>query len=174
MVCKKCGKELDDKAVVCPGCGIAVKAKKSLFKKWWFWLIVGIVVIAIATSGGDSESGTTPQADIETPIVYEQVDLKTMFADLEANAMKAEANYQDKYIEVTGTISNFDSDGSYISIQAVGADVWDFNSMQCYIKSDEQKQQLLEKSVGDTVTLKGKVKSVGEVLGYSLDIAEVK
>ena len=37
----------------------------------------------------------------------------------------------------------------------------------CYIKDDE-------KNVGDTVTVKGKVKSIGEVLGYQLDIKEVK
>ena len=28
-------------------------------------------------------------------------------------------------------------------------------------------------NVGDTITIKGKVKSIGEVLGYSIDIAEV-
>ncbi len=181
MVCKKCGKELDDKAVVCVGCGCPVKKQsKNILKKWWFWVLAVLVVIVVAASGGDSETtnagGETATQTEQKPIeiVYEQKDLKTMFAELESNAMKAEATYQDKYVEVTGKISGFDSDGSYISVQAVGADVWDFNSMMCYIKNDAQKQFLMEKNEGDTVIIKGKITSVGEILGYSLDIAEIQ
>ena len=32
---------------------------------------------------------------------------------------------------------------------------------------------MVQKSVGDGVTIKGKVKSIGEVLGYSIDIKEI-
>lgn len=32
MYCRKCGKELDDEAVVCTGCGVAVKPAKSAAK----------------------------------------------------------------------------------------------------------------------------------------------
>ena len=52
MNCKKCGKEIDKKAVVCPGCGC--KIKKPIFKKWWFWVIVLIVVVAAMSSGGSN------------------------------------------------------------------------------------------------------------------------
>ena len=45
--------------------------------------------------------------------------------------------------------------------------------VQCYIKGDEQKSQVAAMSQGNTVTLRGKVQSVGEVLGYSLDIDEI-
>ena len=31
----------------------------------------------------------------------------------------------------------------------------------------------MEMSIGDTVVVKGKIKKVGEVLGYSLDIDEI-
>ena len=81
--------------------------------------------------------------------------------------------YQNKYVEVKGNIANFDSDGSYISIEPVNADPFDFISVMCYIKNDSQLDFLLEKSVGDTVTIKGKITSVGEVLGYSIKIEEV-
>ena len=180
MICKNCGKEIDKKAAVCVHCGVAVKQKKSIFKRWWFWLIVVVVIGAVAAGGGEEsapQSGDAPtqQAqDAPTPETFEAVELKEMFADLEKNAMLAEEKYQNKNIEVTGEISNFDSDGAYISIKVVGADAWDFNSMQCYIKNDEQKNILIQKSVGDSVTLQGKVKSIGEVLGYTLDIKNIK
>lgn len=35
------------------------KPKKSVFKKWWFWVIIAVVIIGIAAS----QSGTQNQAD---------------------------------------------------------------------------------------------------------------
>ncbi|MBR1969748.1 MAG: hypothetical protein IKA17_05285 [Clostridia bacterium] len=173
MNCKKCGQEVDKKAVVCTGCGC--KIKKPIYKKWWLWAIV-VIVIAIAGAGGSSDnnetSTNTPSKETEK-IVYEVVDLQTMFDDMESNAMKAETKYQKKYVEFECKINNFDSDGSYISVEPVGASEWNFTTAMCYIKTDEQKEFLVEKNVGDSITIKGRVKDIGEVLGYSIDIDEV-
>jgi len=174
MNCKKCGKEIDKKAVVCPGCGC--KIKKPVYKKWWFWLIIVVAVVAVASSSGSDEkatvntSGDSKQSEV---ITYETVDLQTMFDDLDGNAMKAENNYKGKNVEFECKISNFDSNGAYISVEPKNADEWNLSTAMCYIKNDEQKSVLIEKNVGDVITIKGKVKSVGEVLGYSIDIAEV-
>jgi len=91
---------------------------------------------------------------------------------LNSNAMKAENTYNDQYVEVTGRLSNIDSDGKYISIYPI-KDQWAFTGVQCYIKNDVQKQQVMELSIDDKVTVKGKVISVGEILGYSLNIDEI-
>ena len=107
-------------------------------------------------------------------IAYEKVDLQTMLDELEANALKAEKTYQNKFVEVVGKISNFDSDGTYISIEPENADPFNFTSVMCYIKNDAQLNFLLEKEVGDTVTVKGKITSIGEVLGYSIKMDEVQ
>lgn len=160
--------------------------KKPIFKRWWFWVIIVIVIIAVVGASGGSGDNTDSGSDstdtsntqnetnnVQEEIVYEVTDLRTMIDELDANAMKAEQTYQNKYVEVKGNITNFDSDGSYISIEPVNADEFSFTSVMCYIKTDDQKQMLLEKSVGDTVVIKGKVKSVGELLGYSIDIAEI-
>lgn len=29
------------------------KAKKPIFKRWWFWLIVIVFIVAIASQGGN-------------------------------------------------------------------------------------------------------------------------
>lgn len=195
MFCKNCGNEVDDKAVACPKCGVAVKEekkKKAIFKKWWFWVIIGVLVIAIsAGSSGDSDTPTdtnngssvgtkvdTTTAPVETTkvpeITYEKMDLQQMLDDLKANALKAEKTYQNKNVEVVGKIKNFDSDGSYISIEPVNADEWNFTTVMCDIENDDQLNFLLEKAVGDTVTIKGKITSVGEILGYNIKMAEVQ
>ncbi len=97
-----------------------------------------------------------------------------MFEDLKSNAMKAESNYQDKYVEFSAKIKTFDSDGKYISVEPTNADEWNFETATCNIKDDAQKNLLIEKNAGDVVTIKGKVTSIGEVLGYSIEIIEVQ
>ena len=58
--CKNCGKEIDEKAVVCVHCGCSQKVKKPIFKKWWFWTIIVILIIGIAASSSeDSDTNTT-------------------------------------------------------------------------------------------------------------------
>lgn len=59
--CKACGEEIAKSAKSCPKCG--AKNKKPIFKKWWFWLIVVIIIGSIGNGGSDNESepvNTTP------------------------------------------------------------------------------------------------------------------
>jgi hypothetical protein len=114
-----------------------------------------------------------PNVTVSTQIQYEKVNLQGMLDELDANAMRAEEKYQDKHIEITGKIRSFDSDGKYISIVPCEASDWSINTVKCNLTDQTHKTFLLEKSVGDVVTVKGKVFSIGEVLGYSVKIAEI-
>ncbi|MBQ7960071.1 MAG: hypothetical protein IJ285_02525 [Clostridia bacterium] len=140
-------------------------------------LTIALLSIFCLFALGSGESSTSEQeseaTEAATEIVYETANLQTMIDTLQENAMKAETLYQNKYIEVQGKIANFDSDGSYISIKPVGASEWDLTTTMCYIKNNTQKEFLMEKNVGDVITIKGKVKSIGEVMGYSINIDEV-
>ncbi len=174
IVCKSCGKEIASSAKACPECG--AKNKKPIFKKWWFWVLIVVVIVAIGSSGGDNSGETTPQENSATQtetVTYEAVDLRVMMDELNNNAMKAEKTYQNKHVEFAAKIKSFDSDGSYVSVEPKNSDAWNFETAMCYIKNDDQLDFLLEKNVGDVITIKGKVKSIGEVMGYSFDIAEV-
>ena len=167
--------------------------KKPIYKKWWFWVIIGVVVIAIIGGSADESDGTaednannantgnavtTARDSAEknpssTEKNYEKVDLQTLLDELEENALRAESKYQNAYIEITGKIKVIDSDGAYITIEPVYADEWNFNTVMCYIKSSAQKDFIIEKSVGDTVTVKGKVFSIGEVIDYSINMDSI-
>ena len=108
MNCKKCGQEVDKKAVVCTGCGC--KIKKPIYKRWWVWVVAFIVIVAVGSSGGnETQQGNEASQAVDETIVYEQADLAAMIDDLKNNAMKAENNYQNKNIEITVKIKNFDS-----------------------------------------------------------------
>lgn len=179
--CPTCGNtDVTLKMKKCPVCN--VKLPKPIYTKWWFWTIIvlGVLIIAAIGSGGedatlenggtDSGAGTAESQENK----YEKVDIDKMLEDLKQNALKAEKDYQNKYVELTGKISSFDSDGKYITIESVTASEWNFDTVMCYIKDDGQREYLMNKTKGDTITVRGKITSIGEVLGYSLRMEEVK
>lgn len=198
--CLNCNNPIDDKAVICPTCGAAQKKKKKLP----VWAIVLIVIIAIvvfgAAIGGDdkdssesakkAESVETNSTNSETgndetdsksedtekseeEITYTPVSVTEMMDMLDSNALKAESTYQDAYVEITGRLSVIDSDGKYISLVPVDNE-YAIIGVQCQIKNDEQKTRVMDMSIGDTVVLRGKITSIGEIMGYSLDIQSIQ
>lgn len=181
-VCKHCQTEIPKKAKVCPQC----RKKQGGIGKWIVIAIVVLLIIGVAGGGSDddsnkgndgnqttnSETKNNSEKETEVEITYTQCTVDEMVKLLEENALKAEKEYKDKYVELTGKLSVIDSDGSYISLSCVN-DEWSFTTVQCFIKNDEQLNKVMEMSTGDTITLKGKVTSIGEVLGYSLDIDSI-
>lgn len=123
-----------------------------------------------ASSGKSDKKDTKPT---EKPIKYAKYKVSEMMDDLDNNAMKAEKKYTDKYVEITGKLYNIDSDGKYIDLGPTD-DEFAIIGVQCYIKTKDQSNKIMDMKKGQTVTLKGKITEVGEVIGYSLDIKEIK
>lgn len=171
--CAHCGEEISAKAVVCPKCG--VKNKKPIYKRTWFIILAIVVVIGIISSGGDdnAETQTVSKETVSNKaeeIVYEEFTVSQLITDLEDNALKAESLYNDKYVKLTGKLSVIDSDGKYISLRP-SDNKFSFKSVQCYLKSDEQKSRVAQMNIDDSVTVLGKITDVGEVMGYSLRVS---
>lgn len=173
-LCKHCQMEIPKKAKVCPHC----KKKQGGKLKW---IIIAIIVIAIISaaiggSGDDKKQAKTDSSGQDTvtenKIEYTAVDVATMVNELDTNAMKASETYKDQYLEITGKLNVIDSSGEYISLVSADDD-FAIIGVQCYIKNDEQREAIMNMSIGDTVTLRGKCTDVGEVLGYSLDIDSI-
>lgn len=67
-VCKNCNNPLPEKATICPLCG--AKNKKPIYKKWWLWLIIALIVIGAASSGGTESdpSDNQPSSSVSSGI----------------------------------------------------------------------------------------------------------
>lgn len=186
--CKHCGAEIAASAKTCPKCG--GKNKKPIYKRPWFIILAIIIVMdVIGSMGGNSSKDSTKTASnsstvkedttkqeveaTEAPIEYTAYDVSELMNDLEGNALKAKEKYKDQYVELTGRLSNIDSDGKYIDIVPQD-DEWTFTGVQCYVKKNEEaKAAIMDLSKDDVITVKGKITDVGEVLGYFLDIDEI-
>ena len=184
--CKHCGAEIAAGAKICPKCG--GKNNKPVYKRPWFIVLAVIVVLAVignlnapAQNPSDSSGGTQPSGSSggrpsagssqseQVQITYTPYEVGTLMDDLESNALKAAETYGDQYVALTGQLNVIDSSGKYISITPVG-DEFAILGVQCYIKSNEQLEVIKSASIGDTLEVKGKIKEVGEVMGYSMDI----
>lgn len=110
--------------------------------------------------------------ETETEIEYTPYTAQEMIDDLDSNAMNATDKYKGKYIQVTGKLSNIDAQGAYISLTSE-SDSFSLISIQCFIKSDEQKEAIKSLNKGDQVIIRGKCTDVGEVLGYSVNIDSI-
>ena len=178
--CKHCGQEIAASAKVCPHCG--GKNKPPIYKRWWFIAIIVIIVLAVIGGSGSSDSsGSTSStatsktavssSSSEAAIEYTAYTVTELSEDLNINALKAADKYKGQYVELTGRLSVIDSNGKYVSI-VDSTDEWAITGVQCYIKNDEQKQVVMDMSIGDEIVVKGKITDVGEVLGYFLDMTE--
>lgn len=185
-LCKHCKTEIPAAAKVCPNC----RKKQGGIVKWVVIAVIVLVIIGAAAGGeNDSEpkqasnsnvpsSSSTKESpekesekESEVPIEYISVTATELSDALSNNAMKAQNDYEEKYLEITGKLGNIDSNGKYIGINSDKD--FDLTNIQCYIKSDEQKQVIMEMSRGDAITVKGYCKDIGELLGYQIDIDEV-
>ncbi len=145
-------------------------AKKHGCLKTFLIILAVIVIISFigskcSSSNGSSEEETTTEV-IPTEMLKVTVD--ELEEALDNNAAAAKDTYYEKYVEITGELSNIDSDLKYISLQTEG-----FKGIQCYIKNPETKEVVKTLKREQKIVVKGKITRVGEVLGYSLDIVEI-
>ena len=174
--CKVCGKDIATSAKVCPYCG--AKNKKPIYKRWWFILLVVLIVLSIigGLGGADTDTPADTPAKVEEKepeIEYTEYTVNKLISDLEKNAAKAQDKYEGKYVELTGELSVIDSDGKYIALHSDDI-IFTLANVQCYIKGDEQLDKVKEMEIGDTVTVKGKITDVGEIMGYELKVDSIK
>lgn len=123
---------------------------------------------------GDSAVATheKPNKDISDNIAYESYSVDDLIYELENNALRAEQSFQDQYIELTGAISSFDSDGEYFTLSAI-YDESLRGTITCTFTDASQRDYLAEKNKGEIITIQCQVTSIGEIMGYSVEVLGV-
>ncbi|MDQ7095012.1 hypothetical protein REC12_15555 [Desulfosporosinus sp. PR] len=122
------------------------------------------------TAQSSSTSPTSaPEQAKPAPMV---ITADKLMEDLKSNALNASNNYKGKYVEVTGKLSNIDSNGEYFDITPMN-DEFAIIGVQCYI-TEEQKATVAKFTKDQKVTVIGTISDVGEILGYSLKVESIK
>lgn len=202
-LCKHCQSEIPKKAKVCPQCRKKQKGGILKWIVIGI-VVLAIISAAAGGGGSkksapakkaDATTQEAPKketADIpatqevqeeapaeaaETEPETETVEYISVTADelvdaLDSNAMKAQNDYKNQYLEISGKLGTIDSNGAYIDVDS-NKD-FDFTSIQCYLKTDEHKDVIMNKTKGDPVVVRGYCKDVGEFLGYSIDVDNVE
>lgn len=94
MKCEKCGTEYEGN--FCPnGCNVPAapqpKAKKPIYKKWWFWVVIAVVGIVLIASVGGSETPTQTE-----PSQSESAASETTAGQTDANDTAAEQSADEE------------------------------------------------------------------------------
>lgn len=129
------------------------------------------------TAGADLAQGfTEPPASIPTQptINYTLVSMQQLYDELHSNALRAKNTYEDMYIVTVGVLVGVDNDGEYFTIHDPYDDRTWMDNLLCDITTENQLQTLVNLDEGDIVTVRGKVTTVGEVLGYSIDLDQLE
>ena len=121
------------------------------------------------TSSNSNTSNKITNAPKPSPII---VKTDTLVDALKENALNASNTYRDKYVELTGRLSNIDSSGKYISLSPIN-DNYSLDTVMCYV-TEEQKDIVAGLKKDSLVTVVGTITDVGEVMGYSMKVESFK
>ena len=141
------------------------------------FVILGVINSDSSSSNSSSysSSATSNSKQVqESPKNYAEANIDVLLNDVKSNAAKANKNYKGKYVKIVGgVVKNIESNARYINIE--GSDPYSILiNVQCYPKNDSVKNAMLELSVGQFVTVYGKITDVGEIMGYSLDLEKIE
>lgn len=183
MFCRNCGKEIDDKAVVCPGCGVATGidvSKKKKKKKHpilgTLVLIFGILLIIASLGGGgddpkkiDSEKPITATAVQKTEFtVGDKVELGDVVVTLKNVSENQGGNYMTPADGKVFIVCEFEIENNSEKDIAVSS----LMSFEAYIDDYSTSMSLTATLSTGNAQLDGTVaagKKMSGVIGYEAD-----
>lgn len=175
--CSECGNDVSSSAKKCPHCGKDLPNLEETIKGflylavfiWLGWSIFGETNENMSILSEPKQMIMTPDENI----VYENVSIEDLTNLLDKNAARATQTYEGKYIEFIGDIYVIDARGEYFTVVAKQHQLFMPDSIHCSIEQNKHKQFIINKNVGDSIRVKGKVRRVGEIMGYRVDVMEL-
>ena len=120
-------------------------------------LAVFFIVSLVPEDVKKGQKGNQPASTVAAEIPASPITASDLASAYEANEVRADSNYKDKMLAVTGTVDLIQSTlfGSlYVSLKDESKQ-YSFMSITCYFP-DEAKNQLANLSKGQKVTVTGK------------------
>ena len=152
-------------------------AKKPFYKRWWFIAIVVVIVLAglgkamsgdkngdkSATSTTATQSATTAEKTSEAPAVKStqaaepplEVDAGTLLKAYDDNELKADKEYKDKVLRVSGKVAQVSEVFGIKTLEVQTDDPLQFHRVACPLKGD-QVDKAIELSKDSPVVVQGK------------------
>lgn len=167
MFCRNCGKEIVDNAVICQHCGVAtndnnfgavrpVRKKTPIYKRWWFWAIVVILLLGSCSSTVTSGDSTEPTETQISEADYRSMCEEIAFDDLARNPDA----YKGDYFTFTGEVIQVMEGSRNVQLRLNvtpvtyydGSIVYYEDTIYCSIRLEEGADRILE---GDVITIYG-------------------
>ena len=140
------------------------KVKKPIFKKWWFWAIIIVLVVGIFGSGGKSDEEATPEATPETTTEQTQeasTDAITLtFGELgeygTSEKLEQDGEVLKEYIAYrvpsgTYTVTNKGKNRTQVTVYKDGTSVNEDGNVEQNMS--DTKPILLDANASDTLTI---------------------
>ena len=132
-------------------------------------LMALILIIGAAFSGCGVKYGKEPNEN-----GYIQCTAIELMDLLNINVHKARKAYKGKDVELTGYIISIDHDKNTVNVGAMSENYeYILETVRCNITNDGVRSQISRLTHDDYVMVRGKVVSVNEFLGYTIDIESI-
>lgn len=162
--CHECGKEVSTEAVACPNCGVkpnqdkgGVAPKPLSGAQWAGIIIIAIVAFLIFSSGsnhkaagGVSAAPAIEEAPANEPIM--QVTAKELALAYNKNSVSADVNFKNKRYEVTGIVSEINTDVMGNAVIGLKGGINEFLEPQ-FVLAENEKSRAGQVEKGQELTL---------------------
>jgi len=150
-------------------------------KKLLFVVVAVFTMFCVAGCGGGSSSGSKQSSNAQTQAqkekTYAEANINQLLKEAQENAAKANKTYKGKDVKIVGgAIQNIDSDVKYITVDSASAGLMEYGmmSVHCDIKGEKLKDKVLEFKKEQPVIIYGKIKEVGDLMGYTMVLEKIE
>ena len=173
VYCQKCGFRYVKKNKKCPQCG--QKHNMRFYNKWWFWVLVVFVILAIYPQSpkNNIDENTKAEQKILSENEYKELCVQVQYNDIARNPQ----NYKGEYATYTGKVIQVQENGERVILRVnITKDkqgLWNDTLYVEYIRKSNDEPRILN---DDIITLYGKiegVKSYTAVLGDQITLPYV-
>lgn len=174
IYCQHCGTRYSKKVRKCPQCG--KKCTRPFYNRWWFWVLVALVIFAVYPSKTQDNSAYNQNNDTQ-PISREEYisACKTYsYEDISRNPTQ----YSGKNAVFSGKVVQVQEDGNFVvlrmNVTRNQSGLYDDSVYIEYRRKSEAEPRILEDDMVNAYGILCGIKTYKSVLGNAVSIPYMK